>query len=89
MIDPFTLLQLADIYQKKAAETLDQSDLAHARRYRECAEEIVQLQQILNEELRRRYALQEKLDEVMREYCPEEMTEAQIENWAKHQRQSD
>lgn len=31
-------------------------------------------------------ALQCKIDALMLEYCPDEMTEAQKENWAKHQR---
>lgn len=30
-------------------------------------------------------ALQAKLDELMLEYCPDEMTEAQLANWALHQ----
>lgn len=29
---------------------------------------------------------QAKIDELMLEYCPEEMTKEQLENWAKHQR---
>ena len=29
---------------------------------------------------------QAKIDALMLEYCPDEMTEAQKENWAKHQR---
>lgn len=31
-------------------------------------------------------ALQARIDELMLEYCPEEMTEAQKANWARHQR---
>lgn len=31
-------------------------------------------------------ALQAQLDALMLEYCPEEMTEAQKANWAKHQK---
>ena len=31
-------------------------------------------------------ALQAQLDALMLEFCPEEMTEAQKENWARHQR---
>ena len=31
-------------------------------------------------------ALQARIDALMLEYCPEEMTEAQKENWARHQR---
>ena len=31
-------------------------------------------------------ALQAQLDALMLEFCPEEMTEAQKNNWAKHQR---
>jgi len=31
-------------------------------------------------------ALQAKIDALMWEYCPEEMTEAQISEWARHQR---
>ena len=31
-------------------------------------------------------ALQAQLDALMMEFCPDEMTEAQKENWAKHQR---
>ena len=30
--------------------------------------------------------LQAQLDALMLEYCPDEMTEAQKENWARHQR---
>lgn len=30
-------------------------------------------------------ALQARIDELMLEHCPEEMTEAQKENWARHQ----
>jgi len=30
-------------------------------------------------------ALQSKIDSLMLEYCPDEMTEEQIENWEKHQ----
>lgn len=33
-----------------------------------------------------RDALQAKLDRLMLEYCPEEMTPEQLANWAKHQR---
>lgn len=29
---------------------------------------------------------QAKIDRLMLEYCPDEMTTAQIENWAKHQK---
>jgi len=29
---------------------------------------------------------QAKIDRIMLEYCPEEMTEEQLENWATHQR---
>ena len=29
--------------------------------------------------------LEAKIDELMLEYCPDEMTEEQYENWAKHQ----
>lgn len=32
--------------------------------------------------------LQFLLDSVMLEYCPEEMTEEQMENWSKHQKKS-
>ena len=32
--------------------------------------------------------LQFLLDSVMLEYCPDEMTEEQIENWSKHQKKS-
>lgn len=31
-------------------------------------------------------AAQAKIDRLMLEYCPEEMTKAQIENWAAHQK---
>lgn len=31
-------------------------------------------------------ALQAQLDALMLEYCPDEMTEAQKDNWAKHQK---
>jgi len=31
---------------------------------------------------------QARIDALMLEYCPDEMTEAQKENWAKHQRQA-
>ena len=31
-------------------------------------------------------AIQARLDALMLEYCPEEMTEAQKANWARHQR---
>lgn len=31
-------------------------------------------------------ALQAQLDALMLEFCPEEMTDAQKENWARHQR---
>jgi len=31
-------------------------------------------------------ALQAQLDALMLEFCPDEMTEAQKQNWAKHQR---
>ena len=31
--------------------------------------------------------LQAKIDQLMLEYCPEEMTEEQIAEWGKHQRQ--
>lgn len=33
-----------------------------------------------------RDGLQAKLDAVMLEYCPDEMTPYQVENWARHQR---
>ena len=29
--------------------------------------------------------LEYKIDELMLEYCPDEMTKEQMENWAKHQ----
>ena len=31
-------------------------------------------------------ALQARIDELMLEYCPDEMTEAQKANWARHQK---
>lgn len=31
--------------------------------------------------------LQSQIDSLMLEYCPDDMTEAQLENWAQHQRQ--
>lgn len=31
-------------------------------------------------------ALQAQVDRLMLEYCPDEMTEEQFENWAKHQK---
>jgi len=34
----------------------------------------------------KRDALQAQLDALMLEYCPDEMTETQKENWARHQR---
>ena len=33
--------------------------------------------------------LQARIDELMLEYCPSEMTEAQIKNWGKHQAKSE
>jgi hypothetical protein len=33
-------------------------------------------------------ALQAKIDALMLEYCPNEMTPEQVENWAKHQRKA-
>jgi len=37
--------------------------------------------------LKRDYdALQAQIDRLMLEYCPDEMTDEQFENWAKHQR---
>jgi hypothetical protein len=35
------------------------------------------------------HALQARIDELMLEYCPNEMTEAQLENWKAHQVLSD
>ncbi len=34
-------------------------------------------------------SLQAQLDAMMLEFCPEEMTEAQKDNWAKHQRHAE
>lgn len=34
-------------------------------------------------------ALQAKIDQLMLEFCPEEMTQEQIENWEKHQKPSE
>ena len=34
---------------------------------------------------RERDSLQAKIDALMFEYCPDEMTEEQIDNWANHQ----
>ena len=34
-------------------------------------------------------AKQAKIDSLMLEYCPDEMTKEQIENWEKHQVKSD
>ncbi len=31
-------------------------------------------------------ALQAKIDALMLEYCPEEMTKEQLDNWASHQK---
>lgn len=31
-------------------------------------------------------AMQAKIDSLMLEYCPEEMTEGQMANWAEHQK---
>ena len=33
--------------------------------------------------------LQAKIDSLMLEYCPQEMTEEQVANWGKHQVKSD
>lgn len=38
------------------------------------------------EEMKKRDALQAKVDELMLEYCPDEMTEEQLRNWESHQR---
>ena len=34
-------------------------------------------------------SLQAKIDSLMLEYCPDEMTDEQLTNWANHQRVSD
>lgn len=33
-------------------------------------------------------SMQAKIDELMMEYCPDEITGEQLENWGKHQRPS-
>lgn len=40
-----------------------------------------------NDQLKRdNAALQAKIDALMLEYCPDEMTQAQLDNWAAHQK---
>lgn len=43
------------------------------------------LQREINQLRKDLEALQAKIDRLMLEYCPEEMTEEQKANWAKHQ----
>jgi len=45
----------------------------------DCGNEIARLEQQLS-------AAQAKIDELMLEYCPDEMTQEQIAEYAKHQR---
>lgn len=45
--------------------------------------------QIIVDQNRARDAIQARLDEVMLEYCPDEMTCEQKANWAKHQAPAD
>jgi len=42
--------------------------------------------QLLREAVKEIDSLQAKIDSLMLEYCPDEMTEDQIANWGKHQR---
>ena len=39
--------------------------------------------------LRENAALQAKIDSLMLEFCPEEMTKEQLDNWERHQRISE
>ena len=44
--------------------------------------------QKIDELLKELGAKQAKIDELMLEYCPEEMTKKQFDDWAKHQKSS-
>lgn len=47
---------------------------------------IAELERSISEEQRRCEALQAKVDALMLEYCPDEMTPEQTAEWARHQR---
>jgi hypothetical protein len=49
------------------------------------AEQLQSISDKLAEVEKQRDELQAKVDSLMLEYCPEEMTPEQIENWGKHQ----
>jgi len=56
----------------------DQREAAMAAKWAECCEELDSLHKKLS-------AAQAKIDELMLEYCPDEMTKEQLVEWAKHQ----
>jgi len=58
-------------------------ELVFERRCRHEAEQVLMRYVQLDTE---RDEAQAKIDRLMLEYCPDEMTTAQIENWAKHQK---
>lgn len=48
-----------------------------------------QFDALMTEMLAENERLQAKIDSLMLEYCPDEMTPEQIENWKQHQRKAE
>ena len=76
-----TALDIAAKYLKRIEEL--ERELVFERRCRHEAEQVLMRYVQLDTE---RDEAQAKIDRLMLEYCPDEMTTAQIENWAKHQK---
>lgn len=73
--------------RKRAAIQKANNEANHLRQRLMRAEHHANVMQGLAEVAARKAdALQAQLDALMLEFCPEEMTEAQKENWARHQR---
>ncbi len=67
------ITQAADALEAQARE------IVHNRRIN------LEQAQTISEQAQRIAELEARIDELMLEYCPDEMTEEQKQNWAKHQ----
>jgi len=70
----------------RCADDLETALIRQKNSGEEAKELIKRIDQHLKDKSVKINALQAKIDQLMFEYCPEEMTERQKENWGKHQK---
>ena len=67
------------------AQTLERENVVLREQLKDCSAQFDQQQEQLDRNAEKIASKQAQIDRLMMEYCPDEMTEEQVNEWKKHQ----